>query len=421
MALSPMMVFLLLYLVLSLVKGSFYAVPVVMAFLGASLYSLLILSGNIEERITTFCRGAGNVDLMMMILIFILAGAFAAAAKGIGADDATVNMVLYCLPDKLVIAGLFLATCLVSTCIGTSVGTIAALIPIAVGLAQRTGLDTAMMAAVVVGGAFFGDNLSFISDTTIVATKSQGCKLSDKFRMNLRIVSPVALVVTIVYVIIGMNAEVHAQSSPIDLWLITPYAVVLLCAVLGVNVMLVLVIGIVLCGVIGMSRGVYDVYTLMAAMNTGIMDNMSELIVATLLAACMAHAMMAMGGVDFILHSLTSHVRTRRGAEMSIAAMVTMTDFATANNTIAILTVGPLARNIAERFHIDPRRTASILDTFSCFAQSVIPYGMQLLTAAKLSGVSPVQIMPWLFYPLLLGVSSIIWIFITAAKEKKNE
>lgn len=405
MSLTPLFVFLTFYLVFSLLANDFYSVPITVAFVVASGYSLLLLRGmTLDERIRVYSRGAAKSQLLMMIWIFILAGAFAHSAKQMGAIDATVNLCLQVLPPQFLLAGLFLAACFISLSVGTSVGTIVALVPIAVGIASS--IDNGhppLVVGVVVGGAYFGDNLSFISDTTIVATQTQGCRMSDKFRVNVRIVLPAALLVLMGYVALGGTLSFTPVTEPVDWMLTLPYLLVLLSALFGMNVLMVLVLGILATGAIGISRGAFRFYEWFNAMGEGILG-MGELIIVTLMAAGLVGVIRHLGGIDFILQRLTRHISGRRGAEFSIAALTVLTNFCTANNTIAILTVGDVARDISQRYGIDARRTASILDTSSCFAQSVIPYGAQLLMASSLAMLNPIEIIPYLYYPLVMAL-----------------
>ena len=404
LALSPLFVFLTFYLVFSLLAHDFYSVPITVAFMIASTYSIFLLRGmDLNERIKVYSRGAAQSNLLMMIWVFILAGAFAYSAKEMGAIQATVDLCLWALPPQLLMAGLFLAACFISLSVGTSVGTIVALVPIATGIAHETGTSLPMIVATVVGGAYFGDNLSFISDTTIVATQTQGCRLSDKFRVNARIVVPAAFVVLIVYVLLGLGMHVEQPATRIDGMLVLPYLIVFATALVGMNVMMVLVLGILSTGVIGILRGSYRFYEWLTSMGEGILG-MGELIIVTLMAAGMVGVIRHLGGIDFILQRLSRHIQGKRGAELSIAGLVVFTNFCTANNTIAILTVGNLAKEISERFGIDPRRTASILDTFSCFAQGIIPYGAQMLMASSLALINPIEIIPYLYYPFVMGL-----------------
>ncbi|MBQ6762903.1 MAG: Na+/H+ antiporter NhaC family protein [Bacteroidales bacterium] len=409
LALSPLLVFLIVYLVSSLVARNFYKVPVAAAFIIASAYAMIITRSidKTDDKISIFSEGAGNKNVLLMIWIFVLAGAFAATARDIGAIDATVNATLRILPGKLIYAGLFLAACFISMAIGTSVGTIVALVPIAAGIAQEAGAGVPLLTAIVVGGAFFGDNLSFISDTTVAATKSQGCSMRDKFRVNLWIAAPAALLATAVYVILGMKAEAVPTTEAIH-WLgLVSYFLVIILALAGVNVVTVLAIGIGVNGVIGWSTGAYDWIGWMTAIGDGI-GSMGELIIVSLLAGGMLELIRYNGGLDFIIDGLTRRIRGRRGAYFSIAGLVSLVNFCTANNTIAIITVGPLAKDISERFHLDPRKTASILDTFSCLVQGIIPYGAQMLMASGLSGVSAASITGYLYYPFALGFFAVL-------------
>jgi Na+/H+ antiporter NhaC len=344
--------------------------------------------------------------MMLMIWIFILAGAFANSAKVMGAIDATVNLSLMLLPANMLLAGLFLAACFISLSIGTSVGTIVALVPIAAGIADYTGMSLPMIVAVVVGGSFFGDNLSFISDTTIVATSTQECRLSDKFRVNSFIVMPVAALMLIIYLFMGIDSQVENKIGDIDFISVIPYLVVLITAILGMNVMAVLTIGLLLTGIIGLLHGAFDFYGWMQAMGNGIMG-MGELIIITIMAGGMLELIKYNGGIDYIISMMTRHVNSKRGAELSIAALVSLVNICTANNTVAILTVGGIAKKIGDRFGVDSRKCASILDTFSCMMQGIIPYGAQLLMAGGLAALNPISIIPYLYYPFLLGIMAL--------------
>lgn len=402
-ALSPLFVFLCLYLLTSIIVNDFYKVPITVAFLVSSGYAIAITRGlKLDQRIYQFSVGASNKNVMLMVWIFILAGAFAHSAKEMGAIDATVNLTLHVLPDNLLIAGIFIAACFISLSIGTSVGTIVALTPVATGLALKTGIDLPFMVAVVVGGSFFGDNLSFISDTTIASTKTQGCVMRDKFRVNSMIVVPAAVVVLIIYVVQGLSVTAPPPVQEIEWIKVIPYLIVLGTAIAGVNVMLVLTLGILSTAVIGVATGSFDLFGWFAAMGNGI-TGMGELIIITLLAGGMLEIIRYNGGIDFIIGKLTRHVSGKRGAELSIAALVSIANLCTANNTIAIITTGPIAKDIATRFHLDRRKTASILDTFSCFIQGIIPYGAQMLMAAGLASISPISIIGNLYYPFTMG------------------
>ena len=407
-ALSPLFVFLCLYLVTSIIVNDFYKVPITVAFLVSSCYAIAITRGlKLDQRVYQFSVGASNKNIMLMIWIFILAGAFAQSAKEMGAIDATVNLTLHILPDNLLLAGIFIASCFISLSIGTSVGTIVALTPVATGLALKTGIELPFMVAIVVGGSFFGDNLSFISDTTIASTKTQGCVMRDKFRVNSMIVVPAALIVLIIYIVQGLSITAPPQVQEIEWLKVIPYLVVLGTAIAGINVMIVLLLGIISTAIIGLATGSFGIFDWFGAMGNGI-TGMGELIIITLLAGGMLETIRYNGGIDFIIGKLTRHVNGKRGAELSIAALVSIANLCTANNTIAIITTGPIAKDIAGKFNLDRRKTASILDTFSCFIQGIIPYGAQLLMAAGLAKISPISIVGNLYYPFTMGTFALL-------------
>ena len=410
-ALSPLLVFLCLYLIVSLIVNDFYKVPITVAFLVSSVYAICITKClSLNDRIMQFSQGAANKNVMLMIWIFVLAGAFAQSAKDIGAIDATVNMALQLLPGNLILAGFFLAACFISLSIGTSVGTVVALVPVIAGIAEKTGMNLSFMTAVVVGGAFFGDNLSFISDTTIAATRTQGCAMKDKFKVNFRIVLPAALCVLSYYVYRGFGMEVPQESLPIEWVKVLPYLVVLVTAFMGFNVAVVLLLGIVSTGLVGLGTGSIDVFQWFGSLGSGI-SGMGELIIITLMAGGMLELIRFNGGVDYIIQALTRKINGKRGAESCIAALVSIANVCTANNTIAIITIGPLAKDIATKYGVDNRKSASILDTFSCVVQGMIPYGAQMLMAAKLASLSPLSIIEYLYYPMGILVMALFSIF----------
>jgi len=425
LALSPLFVFLCLYLVTSIIVQDFYKVPIIVAFLVSSIYAIAITKGSINHRIQIFSKSAGSKNMMLMLWIFILAGAFAGAAKAMGAVDATVNLALTVLPHSMILAGIFLAACFISLAIGTSVGTIAALTPVAAGIASQSDINTALIVGIVVGGAFFGDNLSFISDTTIVATQTQQCKMSDKFKVNSRIVFPIALIMLIAYAVMGRDIESPTGLQPIDFFKVIPYLVVIVTAVCGVNVLLVLTIGIVVAGIIGIWGGAYDMFGWFSSMADGMMG-MSELIIMTLLASGMLAMIRHNGGISYIINRLTRNIHGQRGAEYCIAALVCMVNICTANNTVAIITTGSIAHDISQRFGIDPRKTASILDTMSCFTQGLLPYGAQVLIATSLANecqslvsLTPIDIVRYLYYPMALGAAVMLCIAFRYPRLKK--
>ena len=416
MALSPLLVFLCVYLISSIVAQDFYRIPVSAAFLIASVYALIISKGRtLEERIGIFSEGAGNKNVLLMIWIFVMAGAFASTAKEIGAIDATVNIAMKILPGKLLYAGLFLASCFISMSIGTSVGTIVALVPIAAGIAEEMALSgatdftasTPFITAIKVGGSFFGDNLSFISDTTIAATRTQECSMTDKFKVNLRIVGPAALIVTVLYIVLGSSVTDIAQPESIRWILLIPYVLVIALALAGVNVIAVLGIGITVNGILGFAQGSLDWSSFLEAIGNGI-SGMGDLIIVTLLAGGMLELIRHNGGLDYIVSAMTRRIKGKRGAEFSIAALVSLANFCTANNTIAIITVGRIVRDISQKFGLDPRKSASLLDTFSCLIQGIIPYGAQMLMAAGLAGISSISIIGYLYYPVVMGMCAVL-------------
>ena len=407
-----LMVFIILFTIHSVGqtgdKSSDTNLSLTVAFLFASVYAIITSRGfSLKQRIEAYSRGAGASNLMLMLWIYVLAGAFAASAKQMGSIDATVSLTLAFLPASMILPGLFVAACFISLAIGTSVGTVVALVPIAAGLAQQTGSEIPLFTAAIVGGAYFGDNLSFISDTTVVATQTQQCKMSDKFRVNVMIVAPAALVILIIYAFMGAGMETPTQKESIDFVKVIPYLAVLVIAICGINVMAVLTIGLALCGIIGVADGSYDIYGWFGAMGNGILG-MGELIIIAMMAGGMLEIVRKNGGIDYIIYLITRHVSTRRGAELSIAALVSLVNLCTANNTVAILTVGDIAKKLGDRFGVDRRNAASILDTFSCTVQGLIPYGVQMLLAAGLAEIGPMQILPNLYYPMAIGICSLL-------------
>ena len=464
-ALTPILVFLGVYLVTSIVIKDFYKVPVASAFLLASVYAVLISKGSLRERLDIFSEGAGNPRILLMVWIFILAGAFAQTAKDIGAIDATVNLTLRVIPGSMLFAGLFFTACFISMSVGTSVGTIVALVPIATGIAQEAGFSEAFMAAIIVGGAFFGDNLSFISDTTIAATKAMDCAMKDKFKANIRIVAPAVLVIFVIYIIKGIGVDVAVEPGVAEPVKLIPYLLVLVLALAGMDVLLILSLGIAVNLLIGLFTGSLGWADWLSSVGEGI-GGMGSLIIVTLLAGGMMALIRAGGGLDWLVGALTRRLsaspaaaspaaaspaaaspaaaspaaaspdsaaaapviagsdrqsrRQRRGAELSIAALVSLANLCTANNTIAIITVGGIAKDVADRFGLDKRRVASILDTFSCFVQGLIPYGAQLLMASGLAGVGAAAIIRYLYYPFALGIVALAAIFIPSRRQTQT-
>jgi len=418
LAISPIIVFLALYLVVSIVMGDFYKMPIAVALVIASMWAVAMFRGkSLAQRIEIFSKEAGGSNVLYMVWIFVLAGAFAVLAEKIGAVEATVNLTLKYLPPEFVVPGIFLAACFISVSIGTSVGTVVALTPLAVELAQTSGGDVPFFVAVVLGGAFFGDNLSFISDTTIAATRTQGCQMNEKFKANLWIALPAAIATLIVYVIIGTRVENVAVTQDINPVLILPYLIIIITAVIGINVTVVLALGIMSALLIALING-YALFDLFGFMGQGI-DSMGNLIIITLLAAGMLGLIKAAGGINYLLQLLSSRISGSRGGQACIAIIVSLVNMCTANNTVAIITVGSLSKQIASRFGISPRKTASLLDTCSCITQCLIPYGAQTLLACQLAKIAPAEPFQHLYYPLALGVMVALSIIFTRKKCEK--
>lgn len=426
LALSPL--FLLIVLIVAFTVYSVdsshqdTSLSLTVAFMISSIYAVAISGGMpVRKRVDTYSKGAGANNLMLMLWIYVLAGSFAASAKAMGAVDATVNLALSILPASMILPGLFLAACFISVSIGTSVGTVVALVPIAAGLAHSMDANVGMMTAIIVGGAYFGDNLSFISDTTVVATQTQNCKMSDKFKVNSMIVVPAAVLVLIAYSVMGVGLQTPPHINEVEYMKVLPYLTVLVTAIAGMNVMAVLTLGTLLCGAIGIgshllgASGSYDLFGWFSAMGNGIIG-MGELIIIAMMAGGMLEIIRENGGIDFIINKITAHVNSKRGAELSIAALVSMVNICTANNTVAILTVGNISKKIGDRFGVDNRKAASILDTFSCMVQGLIPYGVQMLLAAGLANLSPMDILPYLYYPLAIGVAALLAILLRYPK-----
>lgn len=426
LALSPL--FLLIVLIVAFTVYSVdsslqdTSLSLTVAFMISSIYAVAISGGMpVRKRVDTYSKGAGANNLMLMLWIYVLAGSFAASAKAMGAVDATVNLALSILPASMILPGLFLAACFISVSIGTSVGTVVALVPIAAGLAHSMDANVGMMTAIIVGGAYFGDNLSFISDTTVVATQTQNCKMSDKFKVNSMIVVPAAVLVLIAYSVMGVGLQTSTHINEVEYMKVLPYLTVLVTAIAGMNVMAVLTLGTLLCGAIGIgshllgASGSYDLFGWFSAMGNGIIG-MGELIIIAMMAGGMLEIIRENGGIDFIINKITAHVNSKRGAELSIAALVSMVNICTANNTVAILTVGNISKKIGDRFGVDNRKAASILDTFSCMVQGLIPYGVQMLLAAGLANLSPMDILPYLYYPLAIGVAALLAILLRYPK-----
>ncbi len=412
LALSPILVFLLVYLATSILAGDFYAMPITVAFVIAAAYSVSLVRGKkLDERVEIFSKGAMHSTTMLMIWIFVLAGAFANTAKSMGAIDSLVGLLLQILPSQAVPVSMFIAACLVSMSVGTSVGTIVTLVPIAAGLGESIGMPTGMMTAIIVGGAYFGDNLSFISDTTIVATTSQGCKLNDKFKANIYIAMPAAIVACVLYFIIGLEYK-SAEHIPEIQWLtVIPYILVIAMAVCGVNVILVLMLGIVSSMAIALLTGNMGILDWCKSAGEGILG-MGELIIVVLLASGIMGVIKYLGGIEYIVKKLLSRLSTKRGGEYAMMLFIWLVNLCTANNTITLITTSDIIRQISQKLGIDPRRAASVMDTSSCIIQGVLPYGAQMLMASALVKLSPLEILPHLYYVYVLALMLILSIAI---------
>lgn len=417
LALTPILVFLLVYLATSLLAGDFYAMPITLAFVVAAAYSVALIRGKkLEERMEIFSKGAMYSTTMLMIWIFILAGAFAQTAKAMGAIDSLVGVLLQILPSQAVPVSMFVAACLVSMSVGTSVGTIVTLVPIAAGLGESIGMPVGMMTAIIVGGAYFGDNLSFISDTTIVATTSQGCKLNDKFKANIYIALPVALICTVLYFFIGMNYSSAENIPEVHYLTIIPYLLVIITAICGLNVMLVLSLGIVSSFAVAMFTGSVGFLEWCKSAGEGILG-MSELIIVVLLASGIMGVIKHLGGIDYIVENMLRRVSTKRNAEYSFMLFIWLVNLCTANNTVTLITTSDIIRKISRKLGMDPRRTASVMDTSSCIIQGILPYGAQMLMAAALVKLSPLEILPHLYYVYLLAVMLVVSIALQFPKK----
>ena len=416
LALTPVIVLLAVYLCGALLAGDFYRVSIAVAFVVAAIYGLVIMRGyNLQERVGIFSRGAANPDIMYMIWIFCLAGIFASSAKAMGAVDATVALTLNIVPTNFLPAGIFIAACFISMAIGTSVGPIVALTPVVTVMAPQVGCSTAWLVAIVVGGAFFGDNLSFISDTTIAATQSQGCKMKDKFKANFAIVLPAAIATLCIYLFGNQATEYALVEQSVEWFKAIPYLVVIILALVGVNVLVVLIVGTIIANLMALIDGDFELLTIFTAAGEGL-NSMCELILVTLLAGGVMAIVRELGGFDYLIDKMTKKVSSRRGAEAVIALLTAITNFCTANNTISILTVGPIARDLSTRYGVPARKSASLMDTISCFVQGFLPYGAQLLMAAGLAAISPMEIILHLYYPFLIFIMAVVSIIIQFPK-----
>ncbi|MGG4409318.1 Na+/H+ antiporter NhaC family protein [Niallia taxi] len=419
-ALIPFVVFLILFIGSGIVTGDFYTFPVLVAIVISGAVALAMnRKESFEQKVDVFCKGAGNSNVMLMVVIFLLAGAFSEVAKGMGAVDSTVNLTLSLIPQNLLVVGLFIIACFISLSMGTSMGTIVALAPIGVGISNHTDISMALVMAGIVGGSMFGDNLSFISDTTITAVRSQGAEMKDKFKVNFWIVLPAAIITSIILGVITIGGTSQVEHLSYNWIKIVPYVLVIVFALAGMNVFLVLALGTVFAGTVGIVDGSYQIMSLLQKIGEG-MAGMYEIAFLAIMIAGMVEVIKFNGGIDFLLHFVTKRIKTKKGAEFGIASLVSLADISTANNTIAILITGPLAKNIADKYGIEPRKSASILDLFSCTFQGILPYGAQLLAAASVANISPVSILQYSFYPILIGICGIIAIFIGYPKKKNT-
>lgn len=419
MALLPMGIFLALYLVTSIITKDFYKMPVIIALLAACIVAFMMNpKESIDTKLELFCKGAGNLDIIIMLLIFVFSGAFANVAKSMGAVESTVNLGLKFLPSSVLIAGVFLIAAFISLAIGTSMGTIAALAPIAMGIAQKLGVNPGLAIGAVVGGSMFGDNLSMLSDTTIAAVRTQGTNMKDKFKVNLFMVLPAVIITTILLIITTLGVKTNVGGAyEYNIIKVIPYIVVLVGALMGVNVLAILALGVGLAGIIGLSTGAFNIWVFVKACNDGILG-MSELIIISILVAGLVQIISHNGGIDYILYIISKRMKSKKGAEIGIALLVSIVDLCTANNTVSIVITGSIAKNVSEKYGIEEERTASILDIFACTFQGIIPYGAQLLLASSLSKISPIEIMKYLYYPYLMGIIALVCIIVGFPKTK---
>ena len=419
-ALLPLGVFFVLFLGVGILTRDFYKMPVLVAFMTATAIALMFnRKESLNKKLEVFCKGAGHSDIMMMCLIFILAGAFANVAKAMGGVEATVNLSLSFIPSRFLVGGLFLIACFISLSMGTSVGTITALAPIGLGIAETTGMSVPLVVGAIIGGGMFGDNLSMISDTTITATRTQGCELKDKFKVNFLIVFPAALLTLALLTMVTWNYGMGMNQSYTYEWVkVLPYIGVLVGALAGVNVFLLLAGGTLFAGLVGVATRSFDFFEGIQAASNG-MIGMAEIIILSIIIGGTLELIKRNGGIDYLLGFIKGRIRSKKGAEFGIAVLVSLVDMCTANNTIAIVMAGPLAKDIAEEYDIDSRRTASILDIFSACIQGIIPYGAQVLIAAGLVAVSPIEILGYLYYPILMGVCGVFAIILEFPRLKK--
>lgn len=419
-ALLPILVFLVIFLGSGVITGDFYAMPAIVAFLVALCVAFLQnKSLSFDEKISVIAKGVGDENIITMSLIFLCAGGFSGAVTAAGGVESTVNFGLSILPSNFAVVGLFIIGCFISVSMGTSMGTIAALAPIAVGISEKTGFPMAVCIGAVVCGAMFGDNLSMISDTTIAAVKTQGCEMKDKFKENFFIVLPAAVITIIIFFVLTMNGE-YAVSGDLEynLLKVLPYVLVLVGALIGVNVFVVLIGGTIVSLLVGVGTGTIALNQIFLAVGGGEVNGQSiggvmgmyDITVISIVVACIVSLVKEFGGIQYILNFIRSKIKGEKGGEFGIAVLSLLVDACTANNTVAIVMAGPIAKEISDEFGVDKKRSASLLDIFSSVGQGLIPYGAQLLSAASLTALTPYDIMPYLYYPILMAISAICFI-----------
>ena len=412
-ALLPIGIFLIIFLGAGIVFRDFYAMPAIVAFLIALFVAFLQnRKVSFDDKIRLIAKGVGEENIITMSLIFLCAGGFSGAVSAAGGVDSTVNLGLSLIPAHFIVAGLFIISCFISVSMGTSMGTIAALAPIAVGISEGAGFPLAVCIAAVVCGAMFGDNLSMISDTTIAAVKTQGCEMKDKFKANFLIVLPAAVITAVFFWFITRNMSYDIASSDYNLFQVIPYLVVLVGALIGINVFLVLIAGTVLSIIVGVGTGTIALSEMFTVVGDGVVS-MYDITVISIIVACIVSLVRANGGIHFILNLIKSRIHGKKGAQAGIAALALLVDLCTANNTVAIVMSGPIAKEISDEFGVDPKRSASLLDMFTSVGQGLIPYGAQLLSAATLTGLTPFDMIPYLVYPVLMAVCGIVAITIS--------
>ncbi|UOQ92067.1 Na+/H+ antiporter NhaC family protein [Halobacillus shinanisalinarum] len=408
-ALLPFAIFILLFIGSGILTGDFYKMPVLVAlFIAIAVALMMNRKTDFQTKITQLTEGGGHPNIILMVVIFLLAGAFAKVAEGVGAVDSTVNLGLSFLPGSLLIVGLFVIACFISVSMGTSVGTIVALAPVGLGIAEQTDVNVALTMGAVISGAMFGDNLSVISDTTIAAVRTQGTEMKEKFRANFFIVLPAAIITAIIFFILTADASSAMQNEhPYNLIKVLPYLAVLLFAIAGVNVIYVLLGGILFAGIVGLILGEISMMDYITLIGDGFVSMQNLAMIAILLGG-LVELIKQNGGIEFLLQSISKRINNDRGGELGIAGLVSTVNFSTANNTIAIITAGPLAKQISDRFDIAPRRSASMLDIFGSTVQGLIPYGAQMLAVAGVASISPIAVVPYCFYPMLIGISGLL-------------